>query len=82
MSLTSRLRSLWRNLAHGTGVEHELDDEVHGYVELLTEEHRARGWSPEAAERAARLEIGGVEQVKERVRDAKTGQDCSCSGTT
>jgi hypothetical protein len=29
--------------------------------------------SPEEAQRAARIELGGIEQVKEQVRDVRTG---------
>jgi predicted permease len=73
VSLTSRTRSLWRNLARRRTVETDLDDELRGYADLLSEELRARGVGPEAAERAARLQLGGMEQVKERVRDIRTG---------
>ena len=73
MSLKSRVRSFWRNLAHGRTVEKDLDDELRGYADLLSDEHRARGLSPDAAARAARLELGGLEQVKERVREVKAG---------
>jgi hypothetical protein len=32
-----------------------------------------RGWGRRRARRAARIELGGVEQVKEQVRDERTG---------
>ena len=67
------MRSFWRNLAHGRTVEKDLDDELRGYADLLSDEHRARGLSPDAAARAARLELGGLDQVKERVREVKAG---------
>src|SRR5215218_5272548 len=67
--------SLLRTIAHGLrtllrrdAAESELDDEVRHYLELLAREKVRGGLSPEAAMRAARLELGGVEQVKERVR--------------
>jgi predicted permease len=50
-----------------------LDRELSGYVALLTEEKIKQGMDPEAARRAALLEVGGVEQVKERVRDVRPG---------
>jgi predicted permease len=48
--------------------DRDLDDEVRHYLEMATREHVRAGMSPAAAERAARLEIGGVEVVKEDVR--------------
>ncbi len=51
-------------------VERELDDEVRHYLELATQERIDAGMTPEAAARAARLEMGGVEPTKERVRSA------------
>jgi predicted permease len=50
-----------------------LNRELSGYVALLTEEKIKAGLSPDAARRAALLEVGGVEQVKERVRDVRSG---------
>ena len=58
------LRALFRRDA----VERELADEVQHYLDLATEEHIRAGMSPDAAARAARLEMGGVEATKERVR--------------
>ncbi len=43
------------------------------YVELLTAEKIKQGMTPAAARRAALLETGGVEQVKEEVRDVRPG---------
>src|SRR5207253_10993729 len=38
-----------------------------------TEENIAKGMTPQQARRAARLELGGVEQIRERVRAARMG---------
>jgi putative ABC transport system permease protein len=65
--------SLFRNLFHKRETEQELDQEVSSYLDLLTEEKIQSGMAPEAARRAARLELGGVEQVKEQVRDVRAG---------
>jgi putative ABC transport system permease protein len=51
--------------------ERDLDDEVRAYLELLTEEKIRAGMSPDEARRAARLEAGGAEQIKDEVRDAE-----------
>jgi putative ABC transport system permease protein len=71
--LAMRLVALVRNLCRRGAVERGLDDDVRGYFELLVDEKIAAGVAPEQARRAARLELGGVEQVKERVRDARAG---------
>jgi putative ABC transport system permease protein len=74
MALLQRLASLWRNLFHKSQVEQELTEEVQAYLELLVEMKIKEGLSPAAARRAALIELGGVEQVKEQVRQARMGQ--------
>ena len=74
MAFFSRLNSLRRNLFTRPRVERDLDDELRAYVEQLTEEKRQEGMSAAEALRAARIELGGVEQVKEEVRQVRTGQ--------
>jgi predicted permease len=49
-------------------VEQELDDELRASLEALAEEHIRKGASPQEAFRLARIELGGVELVKEEVR--------------
>ena len=73
MSILYRLRSLWRNLIHRDRVEHDLDDEVRAVFELVMAEKIQAGMRPEDARRAATLELGRVEVVKEQVRDVKMG---------
>ncbi|HEX5436455.1 MAG TPA: ADOP family duplicated permease [Gemmatimonadaceae bacterium] len=73
MRLVALARSLWRNLVRRHGAEQALDDELRAYVELLAEEHARDGMPLERARRAALLETGGVEQVKEMTRDAWVG---------
>ncbi len=65
--------SLLRNLFARRDVERELDEELNAYVDLLAAEKLKAGMTPDAARRAARLEAGGVEQIKEEVRDARSG---------
>ena len=48
--------------------EQELDEELRASVDLLAEEHIQKGVEPRDAIRLARIELGGVEQVKEKVR--------------
>jgi predicted permease len=73
MPIIPRLRSLARNLFKRSVVDRALDDELEQYADLLATEHRARGLSDAEARRAARLAIGGVQQVKEEVGDVRAG---------
>jgi putative ABC transport system permease protein len=73
MPLLSRLSSFRRNLFHKARAEKDLDDEVRAYLAMLVEEKIRAGMAPEQAHRAARIELGGVEQVKEQVRDIRAG---------
>jgi predicted permease len=73
MSQLTRLTSLARNLFQRRRAERELNDEVHSYVQLLADEKIRNGMSAEQARRSSRIEFGGVEQVKERVREARLG---------
>jgi putative ABC transport system permease protein len=74
MALLSRLQSLRRNLFTRARVEHDLDSELTAYLDHLTDEKRAAGMNAAEARRAACIEFGGVEQVKEEVRRARTGR--------
>jgi predicted permease len=73
MPLFSRLSSLGRNLLRGARVDSEIDEEVRAYARMLAQEKERAGMSAEEARRAAAIEVGGVEQVKERVRDVRLG---------
>jgi hypothetical protein len=74
MPLLSRLSSLWRNLFRKTRVEQELKEEVDGYLELLIEKKIEQGIHPAEAKRQALIEMGGVEQVKDHVREVRIGR--------
>jgi putative ABC transport system permease protein len=58
---------------HKNTVEQALDDELQSSVEFLTEEKMKDGYSQSAARRQALIELGGVEQVKEHVREVRIG---------
>ncbi|MGH9217660.1 MAG: ABC transporter permease, partial [Vicinamibacterales bacterium] len=51
--------------------ERRLNDEIQSHLDLLIDEHMARGLSREEAALAARKTFGGVDQVKERYRDQR-----------
>jgi putative ABC transport system permease protein len=67
--------SLWRQLTRGLRVltnrnaaDRDVADEVQHYLEQATDEHIARGLSPENARRAARVDLGSAATVREQVR--------------
>jgi putative ABC transport system permease protein len=72
--LIPRLNSLWRNLFHKDRVDQEFSEEIQTYLDMLTEAKRRQGLSPQEARRNALLELGGVEQVEEKVREIRMGQ--------
>jgi len=74
MPIRPRLVSLWRILFHKERVEQELKEETQAYLELLIETKIEAGAGPAEARRAALIEMGGLEQVKERVREARMGR--------
>jgi predicted permease len=69
----ARTASACRNLFRRSRVERDLDAEMTGYVDMLTDEHVRAGMNARDARRAALLATGGIEQVKEQVRDVKMG---------
>jgi putative ABC transport system permease protein len=71
--LFSRAGSLVRNTTRKGQMDRELTEEVGSYVELLTEKKMKEGMNEREARRAAMVEVGGVEQVKEEVRAGRTG---------
>ncbi len=73
MSFYFRIRSLISNLLRRDRIDHDLDAEVNSYLEQLIDEKISEGLDPDAARRAALIEMGGVEQVRERVRDVRAG---------
>ena len=62
-----RLRSLFRRAQ----ADQELDDELRDHLERATEQYIAKGMAPGEALRRARLDLGGIEQTKEKCRDAR-----------
>ena len=70
MPLLHSLAAGLRRLLRRNRVDRELDDEVRHFVDLAAEERMRAGMGREAAYRAARVDLGGIEQVKEQVRSA------------
>ena len=63
------VKNIWR----GRQLDMDLDDELRAYVAQLTDDYRAHGYEPEEALRAARIEAGAIESIKDQVRDARSG---------
>src|SRR5262245_18489030 len=66
-NLMAKLRALLRR----SEMERELDEELRHYIERQIEQNIRLGMDPEEARYAARKAFGGVEQAKERSRDAR-----------
>jgi putative ABC transport system permease protein len=77
MTLFTRLRFLMRNLFGSGQADRALEAELQSAVELLAADHEARGLTPAAARRAAKVELGGTAQIAEHVRDVRLGHALS-----
>jgi predicted permease len=73
MQLWARLKSLSRNLLRRQQVESQLEDEVRAYSDMIADEKIAAGIPAQEAHRTTLADLGGIEQVKQSVRDHRTG---------
>lgn len=62
-----RVRSLFRRAK----ADAELDEELREHIAQKAEEYVARGMTAEEVRRTAMIEMGGIEQAKEKCRDAR-----------
>ena len=69
-----RILSLFRNLFRRQRVDDLLDEELRSAVEILAQERIQNGIDPKEARRQALIELGGAQQVKEKVREMRTGR--------
>lgn len=65
--LLFRIRAIFRR----NRVEQELDEELRFHLDRQVEKHLQTGDAREEAARRARLDFGGLDQVKEEARDAR-----------
>ncbi len=65
--ILQRLRGLFRRRS----IESEMNEELRGHLDALTERNLAAGLSPEDARNAALRAFGGVAQIEERARDER-----------
>lgn len=71
--MISRLRALWNNVFRRKQLDSDLDEELSVYAELVAADKVRSGISPEEARRDTRREMGGVEQIRQNVRDTRIG---------
>jgi predicted permease len=69
MTILYRLRALVRWLFRRDEIERALATDLEDYIERSAAEKMRAGMSETEARRAARIELGGVEQTKDRVRE-------------
>ena len=73
MTLLHRLASMARWVIRRKQAEQGLADELEAFIEISAAEKIRAGVPPDEARRLAVLELGGVEQAKERVRAYRHG---------
>jgi len=71
--MISRLRALWNAFFRRDQLDQDLDEELSVYSELVAAEKVRSGVSPADARRDTRREMGGLEQVRQNVRDIRAG---------
>jgi len=73
MKLWRRIRTAASNLLHKDKLESDLDAEIREFADAVADEKINVGMDPSEARRIALAEIGGVEQVKQAVRESRSG---------
>ncbi len=73
MAVLKRALGFFRLLFRRNAVEAELDDEVRAFYETMVDRYIQRGLPEHEARRLTSLKFSAPEQVKEQVRDARSG---------
>ena len=73
MTLLRRLASILRWMLQRSQAERDLNDEMETFVDMAAADKIRDGAAPEEARRLAVLQLGGIEQAKERVRTGRHG---------
>lgn len=68
MSMLRRFAGGLLGLVRRSRIERELDEELHGYLEASVQERMRAGLGRDEALRAARMEMGSLDAVKDEVR--------------
>ena len=69
MLILRRIVSGFRRLFFKTQVERDMDEELRAYLAIAAEQKMSAGMSRDEAVRAAHIEIGSLDAIKERARD-------------
>ena len=67
----TRMRRWFRAVGHGGRLDDQMDQELAFHLELEAAKLERQGLTPEAARTEARRAFGGVERVREEVRDTR-----------
>src|SRR5437773_85723 len=78
--LLHRLASVVRWIVNRKRAEADLDDELQTFIDMAVADHVRDGAPSTKARRLAVLQLGGVEQLKERVRTARHGAWLDAAG--
>jgi predicted permease len=73
MPLLVRAASFLRNVLSFRRKDEDLDQEIDSHLGMLIDENLRAGMPAKEARRAALIELGGAEQVKEQVREVRIG---------
>src|SRR5262245_32085802 len=73
MIFLNRVASIVRWMVCRDRAERDLNDELEAFVDMAAAETMRNGTTPAEAHRSAVLQLGGVEQAKERVRSGRHG---------
>src|SRR5215510_7233498 len=73
MKIFHRVGKLWRNLFDKQRLDQDLDDELRSYQDMLADENARSGMNLPDARRKAAVDTGGIEQIKEQVREVRMG---------
>ena len=73
MQIFHRIGKLWRNLFDKQRLDQDLDDELRSFQDMLADENVRSGMNLPDARRKAAVETGGIEQIKEQVREGRIG---------
>ena len=65
--LAARIRAFFRT----SDLDRDFDAELESHVTLLAEDYLRRGMTPDQAERSARLDLGGLTQLRESHREIR-----------
>lgn len=73
MIFLRRLRQVLTLLFHGDALETELDAEVQAFYQTMVDRYIEQGVPEPEARRLARIKFGSPENVKDEVRESRTG---------